>query len=186
MVRPVTPSVPTTFKLPAELNVEVAEPPKYAVSNTDSRVEEAWPRVVRPLTVKLEAEVWVGLNVPVTVRAPTTVDDACDTKPPLEPKVVRPVTLRAPPKVFVPVVVNAPTTVEDAAETYPPVKVERPVTPRVEPKALAPVVVNAPTTVDDACETEPATFVTSPVSVEAPVTDRAPCVVISVLIVVVA
>ena len=41
MVRPVTPSVPTMFKLPAELNVEVAATPKYAVPKTESRVEEA-------------------------------------------------------------------------------------------------------------------------------------------------
>lgn len=95
MVRPVTPSVPTTFKLPAELNVEVAEPPKYAVPKTESRVEDACPRVVRPLTVKLDADVWAGLNVPVTVRAPTTVEDACETKP-LEPKVDRPLTLKVP------------------------------------------------------------------------------------------
>lgn len=69
--------IPVRLSTPAELNDDVAEPPKYAVSCTESRVEDAWPRVVRPLTVKLVAEVWVGLNVPVTVRVPI-VDDCAN------------------------------------------------------------------------------------------------------------
>ena len=83
-------------------------------------MDDAWPRVVRPLTVKLDADVWAGLNVPVTVRSPTTVEDACATAPPVS--VERPLTLKVPnvavfplrvvevavPKVPTPVTVSVP------------------------------------------------------------------------------
>ena len=56
----VTVSVPARVRAPAELNVEVAEPPKYAVSKTESLVEDACPNVARPVCVE----------APVTARVP--------------------------------------------------------------------------------------------------------------------
>ena len=111
--------IPVRLSTPAELNDDVAEPPKYAVSNTERSVDDARVRAVRPLTVKLDAEVCVGLKVPVTVKLPTTVEDAA-IEPPVS--VERPLTFKVPtvavlpfrvvevavPKVPTPVTVSVP------------------------------------------------------------------------------
>jgi len=65
----VTVSVPARVRAPAELNVEVAEPPKYAVPKTESLVEDACPNVARPVCV----EAPVSVVAPVTDSAPSVV-----------------------------------------------------------------------------------------------------------------
>ena len=57
----VGPRAEARVRTPAELNVEVAVPPKYAVSKMENRVEEAWTIDARP--VRVEA--------PVTERVPS-------------------------------------------------------------------------------------------------------------------
>ena len=78
VVRPVTESVPGVEMLPAALIVVVAVPPKYAVSCTERRVEEACIIEVRPVSVvapvtesvppavtfPVRVEVWVTERVP--------------------------------------------------------------------------------------------------------------------------
>lgn len=66
--------------MPALSNVLVADPPKYALSNTERRVVEAFVRVSRP----------VRLVVPVTVRLPTVEISEFDMYEELVP------TLRSP------------------------------------------------------------------------------------------
>jgi len=45
VVAPVTPSVPVMERFPALSKVEVAVPPKYALSKTEKRVEDAWMKL---------------------------------------------------------------------------------------------------------------------------------------------
>ena len=51
VVLPVTPSVPATERLPAESNVLVAVPPKYAVPNTERSDVDALENEERPVNV---------------------------------------------------------------------------------------------------------------------------------------
>ena len=62
---PVTPRVPATERLPAESKVEVAVPPKYALSKTESWEDEALATENTPPPVRLKT--------PETVRSPVTV-----------------------------------------------------------------------------------------------------------------
>ena len=68
VLAPVAPSVPATLRFPAELKVEVAVPPKYAVSTTENRVEEACPKVVKPVTLAVPS---VEILLPMVVAAST-------------------------------------------------------------------------------------------------------------------
>src|SRR3989344_3816506 len=71
-------SVPATERLPALSNVEVAEPPKYAVSKTEKRVVEAWMKELAVVEVaEREGIVMAPERVcaPETVRAPGGVRD---------------------------------------------------------------------------------------------------------------
>ena len=68
VVFPVTPSVPATERLPAESNVEVAVPPKYALSNTERRVEDARVSESRPVEVEYAK---FALSCPRTPPSPT-------------------------------------------------------------------------------------------------------------------
>src|SRR3989338_670641 len=75
---------------PAESKVEVAEPPKYALSKTENLVVEACVKDARP--VKLLAP--VNALMPVVVKFPATVELAWETNP--LAKVARWVRLRVP------------------------------------------------------------------------------------------
>lgn len=123
---------PAMVRAPAELNVEVAVPPKYAVPTLDNSVEDALPSEVKPVTESVPA----AETFPVRVDAPVTLNvDASDSAPVDEkvevavapkyallktenaveealPSVVSPVTLTVPSVlILLPMVVAACTTV---------------------------------------------------------------------------
>ena len=105
-----------SVRKPVESKVEVAEPPKYAVSKTERRVVEAWVNDARPVSESVPAE-----SVPkLPVLAFAVVDVAVAKYPiPLEVKLV----VLAPPFA----VKRPEATVEDACARKPDGSVRKPV-----------------------------------------------------------
>jgi hypothetical protein len=145
----------------------------------------AFARVLLPLTVRFPPK----LFVPVVVRSPLIVDEACEMKPFWN--VARPVCTRAPPRVrspetdkvcaasvpmfpfcankFVDDAVAVKKFVDVALEsvvlpvTAREASVERPETLSAPPNVLVPVVVRSPLIVDEACERKPLWKVARPI-----------------------
>ena len=117
----------TSVRKPVESKVEVAEPPKYALSKTERRVVEAWVNVERPVSESVPAE-----SVPMFAVLAFAVVEVAVAKYPIPLEVM--FVVDAPPAA----VKRPEAMVEDACETNPVLKVASPLTLRVETSESVP------------------------------------------------
>jgi hypothetical protein len=114
----------------------------FAVERRDDGVERQVPAIAKQPEVRFTPVAKVEVAVVILVVAVPFATDMSEVL--ALPRVVRPATERVEPRVMAPVTVKAPTLVDDACEIDPPVRVASPVTPRVEESVAAPVVVRVP------------------------------------------
>jgi len=143
-----TPSVALLIISPLRSVKIVVVAPPAKVANPSALIAPAaeivTPELPKPSpTVKLVAAVCVGLNVPVTVKFPTTVDEAVERNP--FENVPPVIDVVAAFKTIVPsvaLVIVSPLSKVKIVVVAPPRKVAKLVTSKVEYKVAAPVAIN--------------------------------------------